>query len=337
MAAAPEMRHLLTMVSIALVACAPSPGAPDGGSDRIDAGERDAGSADAGSADAGPETDTDGGLVLRLAPESLQFFGLPINSTRFAVSGHDPLRRACATLIWDYSNNGMDPGAHCGDFFPGFPYVLVDADTDGPCGRWDYGTDLVTEAASGCVDFAGSSAASVDFVEASVRVRGTAFTGTVVADGRERAPGAVVLGIEYASDVPGDVWVQSGDEFGLPAWVTVRHGADPILLFDRCDVPVCGSGGGVCGAALPRVRSVTHGRASGGVFLVWDGRVRREDPSGNCRRREAAPAGAYTARFCFGYRFTGTEGVGTVENPVCRDVEFTLPAERVVWHVDDGG
>src|SRR5262249_30139147 len=73
------------------------------------------------------------GSALTLDPASIAFFGLPINSIRFGISGRDPNRGLCATIIWDYSNTGMSGGAHCDDFRDMFPYVSVFAEQDGTC------------------------------------------------------------------------------------------------------------------------------------------------------------------------------------------------------------
>ena len=92
---------------------------------------------------------------LVLDPDSLTFFYLPIDSIRFAVSGHDPEAQVCVTLVWDFSNTGREPGAFCDDFGPGFPYAIVVPDTDGPCGAWDYAETHPVLNAEGCLDMAG--------------------------------------------------------------------------------------------------------------------------------------------------------------------------------------
>jgi hypothetical protein len=89
-----------------------------------------------------------------LEPSSIEIFDLPINSSRVAASGFDPCARVCATIIWDYSNNGLEIARHCDDFlaYPGFPYVVLLPDRDAPCvGSWDY-FGLEPTAAAGCID-----------------------------------------------------------------------------------------------------------------------------------------------------------------------------------------
>ena len=273
--------------------------------------------------------------TLVLDPDSLIFFGLPIGSLRMAVSGHDPDARVCASIIWDYSNHGEYLGAHCDDFYQGFPYVVLETDTDGPCGGWDYGTDLTTVAASGCVDFAGITPTGVDLVDVEVEVASDLFTGTILASNRATLdPPAVTFGIEASTDIPESLWVQSGDDLGLPAWVTVTRDDAPVGLFDRCDIPICGEGGGACGQALPQVMDITGVDYSGEVYLTWDGYERVLDDSGDCLNRVPAPPGDYKAAFCLGWSHED----GVVKFPYCGEMPFTLPgADKVVWWAGVGG
>lgn len=86
--------------------------------------------------------------------ESLEVFALPIGSSRHAAAGYDADARVCASIIWDYSGNGLDVARHCDDFlsYPNFPYVVVEAERDAPCDAlWGY-AGLVPSVASGCID-----------------------------------------------------------------------------------------------------------------------------------------------------------------------------------------
>jgi hypothetical protein len=135
--------------------------------------------------------------------------------------------------------------------------------------------------------------------------------------------------------------VQVGDDYGLPDWVTVSNSDGPVLMFDRCDAPICGETTGVCGAALPRVRNITGGSFSGRIAEVWDGQLRVLDNANNCYRRQPAPTGTYTAHFCLGFTVMGTGGPGdssgTVDHPSCSDVTFTFPTDSVIWQASFGG
>jgi hypothetical protein len=238
-------------------------------------------------------------------------------------------------LIWDFTNLGMRPGAHCDDFVDGFPYVVVRAAVGGACpvGAVAYSSDLATTAGSGCVDFKALSAVGVDLADVHVDVAGPEFTGTVVADTRHATtPVPVTLGLAVTGALPGDVWVQSADAYGLPAWVTVatKDGA-PVLLFDRCDGVACTTPAGVCGVAQPQVLDVTGGSGAGSVYLTWDGRARAADGSG-CA---AAGPGDYVATFCFGGTLDAAKT--DVVQPTCRTQAFSLPADTVIERVGGGG
>ena len=77
--------------------------------------------------------------------------------------------------------------------------------------------------------------------------------------------------------MPENVYVQVGDEYGLPVWVTVLQEGTPLVIFDRCDLEVCGEDTGVCGQALPMVDNLTEG-PDGSVWLVANGRLERREP-----------------------------------------------------------
>jgi len=273
-----------------------------------------------------------------LDPSTIQFFGLPINSMRAAVSGWDPVLHACATITWDYSNNGMYMGAHCDDFKAGFPYVNVTMNTDGPYGTWEYTGNVELDAAKGCVDFKQFGPASVDWVDVVAQVHGPVFTGTVVASNLALlSPKPTVFGIRYVTDVPEDVYVQSSNDLGLPTWVHVTQQGSKVELFDRCDIPKCGEPSGVCGASQHQVVDITSGTYQGQVYLMWDGRQRKLDAANHCMYAEPAGSGTYEAQFCLGWSI-GQSTIGTdVLNPQCYSVTFSYPADRVVYEINNGG
>ncbi|MBM4389408.1 MAG: hypothetical protein FJ088_16855, partial [Deltaproteobacteria bacterium] len=173
--------------------------------------------------------------TLVLDPASLIFFSLPINSIRYAVSGHDKQTNTCVTIIWDYSNNGEYLGAHCGHFYPGFPYVIVKPDEPETCGIWNYGSnDPVLEKAEGCVDFKELGNTNMDMVDVELTVKGDIFTGKIIAGNRSYIiPAPVSMGIEYTTDIPEDVYVQAGNALGLPDWVVVKKEGVQLKIFDQ--------------------------------------------------------------------------------------------------------
>lgn len=272
-----------------------------------------------------------------LDPPTIQFFNLPISSLRFGISGYDPVVHACATLIWDYSNNGAHEGAHCDDFHETFPYAVVKMGTDGPCGDWDYGGNVAYDEGKGCVDFKQLGMVDMDLVDVELKVHGAPFTGTILASNLSLLdPQPTVFILHYLSDVPENVFVQTSDSLGLPSWVRVRRKGQAVQLFDRCDVPSCASPGPICGPALHQVLDITSGSAVGQVAVVWDGKLRMTDPDKNCQFTDPAPDGAYDAEFCFGWDVTeGPEGKDV--KAYCDPQPFERPAVRVVHDVNNGG
>ena len=310
---------------------------PDGVPDTAD-GVPDA--VDATDAADLPETPPITG-TLHLDPATLVFFELPINSLRMGVSGYDPAAHACASLIWDFSNTGHRPGAHCGDFLDGFPYVIVKLNQANPCPElWDYGTALAVTKAGGCVDFAMlDSPAGFNLVDATADVTGPGFQGTVIADNRHALqPRPVSLGIRYVTDVPEKVLVQSADDKGLPGWVSIRtkDGA-PVAAFTPCQDAACGGPTACLAWPKNQVLDFTGTTVQGEVWATWDGRTRLVDSSSGCLALNPAPAGDYIANLCYGLASQPSGGGEVVVTPKCHDVPFTLPTDQVVWAVDNGG
>ncbi len=272
---------------------------------------------------------------LALDPATLQFHSLPIDSYRPMISGYDPVARTCVSLIWFYDSPW--DGGFC-DQFPAFmAYAVVTPDTDGPCGQWEYGGDVAITDVAGCADWAEFGPGHLDLADLTATLtpgEGSTLQGplTVTVDNRATAvPPPVTLGLRYATDIPEDVWIQSGDAYGLPDWFHVLRDGQQVVLFDRCDLPVCGTGGGVCGMAFQQVYNVTHTSYSGQAFLTWDGLLRVEDPVNHCWLREPAPAGEYTIEACFGWATEDTGAGLVVTNPMCLQKTVTLPAD--LWLV----
>ena len=198
---------------------------------------------------------------------------------------------------------------------------------------WDYSGDVTVTAASGCADVAQSHPHGIDMVDLSVDVTGH-FNGRIEAhSGPQTWPHPVVFGAIYTTDVPEDVYAQTGDLGGLPAWVQVFRNGQRFTMLEDCAIPLCGGSGGVCGAAQPQARNITQNSFQGSIYLAWDGMDRREDPQLQCWTAQPAPAGDYTARFCVGSSVQD----GVVGNTFCQEVPFTLPATEVTARFDFGG
>jgi len=350
------MRNLLAL--LVLAACSAAPDVPttgkilsgDASFDSSIAGTPDAlppdtanladvGAPGDGAADTAPDAAAAAPLaVLTLDPKTLTFFGLPINSIRFAVAGLDPIAHACVSLIFDYSNTGAYYGSHCDDFHGGFPYVIVDMNTDGPCQAWTYGGPGAVKSAKGCVDFAMLGHADRDLGDLEVQVDTPSFTGLVRVDNRTATtPNPISFVLNYVSDVPENVYVQQFGEHGAPDWVRIRKDGKPVVAFDRCDTPTCDSPGTICASVEHRIVNFTQNANKGNVALTWDGRLRTLDTAKGCMVATPAPAGNYTATFCFGSQVMATGSVGDVVSPTCFDKPFTLPQKAVVYTVNAGG
>jgi hypothetical protein len=284
------------------------------------------------------------GTTYNLDPATLIFGSLPIGSYRPMISGYDQAWRTCVSLIWYFDSPWS--GGFC-DQYPDFmPYAIITPDVEPPCGQWEYGGGWGITALDGCADWAEFGAGHenlADFTATLTPAEAPASPAPVTVRVDNRAlstPPLVTLGLRYSTDIPEDVWVQSGNDYGLPDWFRVYRDGLPVLLFDRCDLPVCGQGGGVCGAALPTVWNLTHGSYGGQAFLTWDGLLRVEDPGNDCWKLEPAPAGEYEIEACFGWQVEseGTDAIhGTVKNPYCIRQNASLPAQEWIVTASMGG
>jgi hypothetical protein len=315
-------------------------GSGDGGSGAVPGG---AGPSSAGSA--GSDAGAGGAAVsadrLVLDPSSLVFYGLPIDSIRYAVTGYDASQRTCVTVVWQFEN-ATRLGASCDVFTtraPAYfnPYVVLKTDTDGPCtdADWDYAGNVDTTSSIGCFDYAAHGGVGVDVVDVAIGVQGTAFTGTVVANNRPE--GMVTFGFEYMTDVPENTYVQTGGDLGLPEWLHVTKDGARVDLFDHCDVPRCGGGGGVCGMAFSQAANITGSTESGSIYQTWDGQVWSIDEENQCLTSSPATPGTYQVEVCYGWSTVDSGSGPVVQNPICTTQDFTYPTDRVTVTVDNGG
>lgn len=302
----------------------PSAGASSGG--RAASGGGAAGGSTGGL---GGSAGAAGANQLVLDPTSLEFFDLPINSVRWAVSGYAPNERTCVTITWDYSNTGHADGAHCDDFANMFPYAIAKTNTDGPCKDWDYGGNARVDNWSGCIDF--RTYMGLNYVNSIVSVTSEQFTGQIVLDNRSLLPQpAVVLGIRADTANYPSLYVQLTSGRELPAWVSVTKDGSPIAIADRCDVPPCGGTALSCTSTTRQAMSVIRRTGLNSIADTWDGYIRRLDSVNNCLVKEPAPAGAYRAQFCYGTSVTTSGSTfAEVNNPVCVSKDFTYPTEQV--------
>jgi hypothetical protein len=138
-------------------------------------------SAVGGASSGGTAGDPGGGgsdTTVVLDPQTLEFFDLPIGSVRSAVGGHHPASNTCVSLIW-FAGAGQQVCA--GGTPDTWPYVVVTPDAQPPCTQWDYGGNVMVDAASGCVQFSDTFPLSAT-IEMSVTISGGSLTGTVLVD-----------------------------------------------------------------------------------------------------------------------------------------------------------
>ncbi len=131
------------------------------------------------TADTGEATDgtagTTGADALELDPETLVTFALPIDSLRYAVSGHDAAHGLCVSLI--FTNSSIDHQLHCDVFDPGALYVVIEPGA-GPCMNWDYDTGVELLSVAGCMQLVSEDPAQID-LDMTLQVSGALFTGEI--------------------------------------------------------------------------------------------------------------------------------------------------------------
>jgi hypothetical protein len=278
---------------------------------------------------------------LEIQPETLTFFALPINSIRYAVSGLDPNADMCVTLIWSL-DSVEDARAHCGD---SSPYVVLTPHTGSGCGQWNYASNVVTNSATGCYDFAdfrdlGSSGPHVNLVDMTLTVTSTTFTGGIRMSNRtSHDTWPVSFVFRYGTDVPGEsIWIQERDVTDKPSWVKLYADGVRLPISWGCDVMECGNSGGNCPAALREARNVIRpGDFGGSATLNWDGYVYNMPTGASCMVWQPAHPREYTAEFCFGRSVDTSGGEEVVTNLQCQQVTFSYPTSEVVLRVDEGG
>ncbi len=152
--------------------------------------------------------------------------------------------------------------------------------------------------------------------------------------------------LSVSNDVSESIYVQLNEEEGRPSWVRVMKDGGPVVLQERCEIIDCVNPGGICGAALPRVKDITGGTAVGSIELLSEGRMSVVDSVLGCETLEPLPGGLYTATFCWALSAefqgqgdpTSDEGApGRVVTPSCTDVAFELPGDSEVSYAIIGG
>jgi hypothetical protein len=299
-----------------------------------DSGARDASLESSTSAvvDAGaPENDASVSEVptLRLDPETLSFFMLPIGSVRFAVGGFSAEHGLCASIIW------WDERTRCGDLGESRVYVVLSEADAPPCEAWDYQPNVETTRAEGCVDvppLGENGLVEVGLVDVELDVSGELFSGRIIADNRSTfSPARVSLGLTVTSAAPVTLYVPRGDTQGSPGWVQGYRDLQAVNFFDRQSVPNCD--GSEPGDAVGSDQVFMDHATTGAVFTTWDGNlyveVQDAQTGGLCETPEPAPPGEYSVELCFGASVLDDDSGNSVLDVVCVTEPFELPTESV--------
>ena len=144
-------------------------------------------------------------------------------------------------------------------------------------------------------------------------------------------PTTIRFRLRFVSDVPGEgLFVAEWDAAHTSGhWLTLlRDGASfgkaaPCEICPCDDCPSCP----VCGAPCMEASLLTAG---GSVEYVWDGNQYLGStcpaaPPAQCYLAQAAPAGSYTARFCWGTAVTNLPCEDEILDVMCEEVPFTVP------------
>jgi hypothetical protein len=262
--------------------------------------------------------------TLRLDPETLSFFTLPIGSIRYAVGGHSAEHGLCASIIW------WDDPTRCGDLSESRAYVVLSEADAPPCEGWDYGPNVETTRAEGCVD--ARMPGEKGLVDLELDVSGELFSGRIIADNRSTfSPAPVTFGLFVTSAEPATLYVQSGGTQGSPGWVQGYRDGEAVNFFDRRNVPNCD--GSPSSDVVGNVQTFMQNAVTGAVFTTWDGNLYVEtdsEGSGFCETHEPAPPGdVYSVQLCFGADVLPNGSGDWVLDPVCVLEPFELPTENV--------
>ncbi|MBN1774027.1 MAG: hypothetical protein JXB32_22400 [Deltaproteobacteria bacterium] len=150
--------------------------------------------------------------------------------------------------------------------------------------------------------------------------------------------------LRLVSDIPETLYVAAWEASSASGhWLTLRDGGTAFRKAESCGIcdcdecPACA----LCGAPCAELSELVAGTA--GVEYLWDGRQWTTDGACGtlpCEGPEPAPAGTYSARFCWGTARGGTLPCDEIlVGETCADVSFTLPDPDgvVEYAIDNGG
>ncbi|MEL6177823.1 MAG: hypothetical protein AAFS10_02670 [Myxococcota bacterium] len=272
-------------------------------------------------------------------PNTITFGSLPVNSIRYAVTGYAPEQGMCVGIIWLFEADSSL--TFCGRDAPSEPYVVTRPSTENNCGALaDFGGNvelLTPPEADHCIDFSNTDTMGRGNVHLAVDVAGEAFTGTIVFDNRaDFVVSPTFLSMGYQGDTPQTLYAQTTTGLGTPGWVSITDtNEEAVGIFERCDIPQCGSNEGVCGLSFAQVTPFLDETTTGGITVVWDGYINRFNDNDQCMERVPAPSGQYKAQFCYGDTFADADSGTFVDEPRCTFTTFTYPTASVVGLLDE--
>lgn len=135
------------------------------------------------------------------------------------------------------------------------------------------------------------------------------------------------------------LFAQIADNCGSSTFFSVKFGEETIELGSICGPCDCSEGGEcfvACDAACqaPQVAEIAPGATVEGSFSLAYRKLYNE-ATYECTQLHPVPAGTLTATICYGTEaldeFEINEGVifGTVVDPICEDVEFTIADDEI--------
>ncbi len=156
--------------------------------------------------------------------------------------------------------------------------------------------------------------------------------GSIATGGSTPQSSTILFELRFISDVPESIYVNQTDSAWLNNghWLTLRRNGKIIRKADACEICSCSQCPNcpVCGAPCQAVTEITNG---GKTEWLWSGKEYPSEPcpsapETSCLNEVIAPAGSYTAEFCWGLTFEGTPPCAVyVSQEYCAEVSFQIP------------
>ncbi len=287
--------------------------------------------------------------ALRLDPDTLHFFSLPIGSIRTAVSGRAIGSDTCVTVIFDYSNMFLPTPARCGTFEEAPPYVVITPNAPpGDCDQWDYLSEHEFVSMDGCVDFEElgmTGVPSINLADFTLTVQESmGGPQTVIhVDNRDTYdPRPVSITMKYITDQAGEpIFAQRSDSNSELGWLSLLGDETVVPLRMGCLMSACQNSPiqpSECGFNDARTFNlIRHMRLSGSLSFTWAGQTMNVPSANSCHVPQNAHPREYEVEGCFGFSAVESGQGSFVSSPSCRRTTFRYPADRVELLINGGG